>query len=163
MLYCRQVDVHHFEEEDQFDDVGAKCSHQKENKEINRGPEESERDPLAHEQHRHHHLQLHEKEEQTDSSGEASRSAPEKRRSDLMLHLRNGAGKPKTQAVLPTSCTSPSLSMIASLISLEAYRSSQEQQQQPIGVFGANMPAQVIYQQLLLELFKEWILRMIGF
>lgn len=71
---------------------------------------------------------------------------PEKRRSDLTLHLSNGpqiSGKLRTRPVLPTSGTSPSLSMIASLISLENYRSTKEPQQQPI-YSGANVPAQVI-------------------
>lgn len=102
---------------------------------------------------------------QENSSGtvELGRSVPEKRRSDLTLHLANGphaSGKPRTRPVLPTSGTSPSLSMIASLISLENYRSTKEpQQQQPI-YSGANVPAQV-FNSSFLDLLHIFLLRLL--
>ena len=117
--------------------------------------EEEEQSPLSQRRSsatQHRQQQQQEKPEAT-TDGDVSRSMPETRRSELALQLGNGVrhnrGMVRARSAIPASCTTSSMSMIASLISLEAFRTSkekqQEQQQQTKSAFAANVPAQVHY------------------
>lgn len=92
-------------------------------------------------------LEVNQKEEaNTNSRSDLPRS--ESIRSNLTLNLGNSSqiGQPnkvRSRPTITTSRTTPSLSMISSLISLESFRANKEKRQQSGNTFSANVQAQV--------------------
>ena len=144
IVFHSQVDIHYVDKEGQSDDYVDEAEEE----------EEEEESPLSQRRSsatQHRQQQQQEKPEAT-TDGDVSRSMPETRRSELALQLGNGVrhnrGMVRARSAIPASCTTSSMSMIASLISLEAFRTSkekQQQQQQTKSAFAANVPAQVHY------------------
>ena len=80
----------------------------------------------------------------TNTRGDLHRS--ESIKSDLTLNLGNNSHSGQTirnRSAITTSRTTPSLSMISSLMSLEVFRSNKEKRQQSGATFSANVHAQV--------------------
>ncbi len=92
-------------------------------------------------------LEVNQNEEaNTNSRSDLPRS--ESIRSNLTLNLGNSSqsGQPnkvRSRPTITTSRTTPSLSMISSLISLESFRANKEKRQQSGNTFSANVQAQV--------------------
>jgi len=108
-------------------------------------PQQQKTQPLS--SNRQSHIeQIEQKKEdpKTNSRGDLQRS--ESIRSNLTLNLSNSSHsgqKIRNRPTITTSRTTPSLSMISSLISLQSFRANKEKRQQSGGTFSANVQAQV--------------------
>ena len=89
--------------------------------------------------------QIEQQKERTKTNrGDLHRS--ESIKSDLTLNLGNNSHSGQTirnRSAITTSRTTPSLSMISSLMSLEAFRANKEKRQQSGATISANVHAQV--------------------
>lgn len=93
-----------------------------------------------------HNEQIEQQKEKTKTNIRADLHRSESIQSDLTLNLSNSSHSGKTirnRSAITASRTTPSLSMISSLMSLEAFRANKEKRQQPGGTFSANVHAQV--------------------
>ncbi|XP_046441386.1 probable inactive serine/threonine-protein kinase slob2 isoform X1 [Daphnia pulex] len=117
--------------------------------ELTNSPQQHKMPPLLlnRKSHNEQKLEVNQKEEaNTNSRSDLPRS--ESIRSNLTLNLGNSSqsgqqpNKVRSRPTITTSRTTPSLSMISSLISLEAFRANKEKRQQSSGTFSANVQAQ---------------------
>jgi hypothetical protein len=90
--------------------------------------------------------QIEQQKDQTKTNTRGDLLRSESIRSDLTLNLSGSSHSGqmiRNRSAITTSRTTPSLSMISSLISLEAFRANKEKRQQSGGIFSANVHAQV--------------------
>jgi hypothetical protein len=119
--------------------------------ELTNSPQQHKMPPLLLNRKSHNDkvLEVNQKEEaKTNSRSDLPRS--ESIRSNLTLNLGNSSQSGqqpnkviRSRPTITTSRTTPSLSMISSLISLESFRANKEKRQQSGSTFSANVQAQV--------------------